>query len=85
MRRTKGFIILAIFLGGVIGSAATYIFGGLFPPGPVRSFFFKSLRIGFSHLSLSLGFISLKLSLWFEVSFLTIIGVFVMIYLLRKF
>lgn len=78
-------MVLAIIIGAIIGSATTYIIGGLFPAGPVRTFFFKSIRIGFSGLKLSLGFLSIDLSLWFSISLITIIVVFVVIYLLRKF
>ena len=85
MRRGRGLLILSILIGAVIGSAITYIFGGLFPSGPVRSFFFKSLSIGFDGLKISLGFLIFTLSLWFKISIMTIISVFVVVYLLRKY
>lgn len=77
-------IILGILLGGIIGSALSHFLGDLFPPGPVKSFFFNALKIGFSTVHINLGFIALSIGVFFNITFLTIAFVFLMIYLLYK-
>ncbi|MEO0205393.1 MAG: DUF4321 domain-containing protein [candidate division WOR-3 bacterium] len=77
-------IILGIIIGGIIGSALSYFFGSIFPSGPIKSFFFNALKIGFSTVHINLGFIAFSFGLFFNITVLTIIFVFLMIYLLYK-
>ncbi|MEO0127157.1 MAG: hypothetical protein ABIL39_10055 [candidate division WOR-3 bacterium] len=77
-------IILGIIIGGIIGSALSHFLGSLFPPGPVKGFFFNALKIGFSTVHINLGFIALSFGLFFNITILTIVFVFLMIYLLYK-
>ncbi|MEO0122378.1 MAG: hypothetical protein ABIL69_00010 [candidate division WOR-3 bacterium] len=77
-------IILGIIIGGIIGSALSHFLGSLFPPGPVKGFFFNALKIGFSTVHINLGFIALSFGLFFNITVLTIVFVFLMIYLLYK-
>ncbi len=83
-RRNLRTIILGIVIGGIIGSALSYFFASIFPPGPVRAFFFNALKIGFSTVHINLGFIALSFGLFFNITVLTIAFVFLMIYLLYK-
>ncbi|MEO0094744.1 MAG: hypothetical protein ABIL40_04265 [candidate division WOR-3 bacterium] len=77
-------IILGIIIGGIIGSALSHFLGSLFPPGPVKGFFFNALKIGFSTVHINLGFLALSFGLFFNITVLTIVFVFLMIYLLYK-
>lgn len=77
-------IILGIIIGGIIGSALSYFLGNIFPPGPVKAFFFNALKIGFSTVHINLGFIALSFGLFVNITVLTIIFIFLMIYLLYK-
>lgn len=83
-KRKIGIIILGIIVGGVIGSVLSYLFNSIFPKGPVKSFFFDALKIGFSTVTINLGFIVFSLGLFLNVTVLTVIFIFVTIYLLFK-
>ena len=43
-RRKIGNILLGIIIGGMIGSALSYLLSGVFPKGPVKNFFFSALK-----------------------------------------
>jgi hypothetical protein len=83
-KRKVGVIILGIVLGSIIGSALSFILGGVFPKGPVNSFFFNSLRVGFSTVNVDIGFIAFTLGLHINITTITIAFIFLMIYLLYK-
>jgi hypothetical protein len=83
-RRNLRTILLGIFIGGIIGSALSYLLNTLFPRGPVKGFFFNALKIGFSTVHVNLGFISLSFGLFINITILTIVFIFLTIYLLYK-
>jgi hypothetical protein len=83
-KRKVGVIILGIVLGSIIGSALSFILGGVFPKGPVNSLFFNSLRVGFSTVNIDIGFIAFTLGLHINITTITIAFIFLMIYLLYK-
>lgn len=83
-RRKTGIILLAIIVGGIIGSGLSFLLGNIFPDGPVRDFFFKTLKVGFSDLNINLGFIGFQFGFFIQVSIMTIVAVFVTIYLLYR-
>jgi hypothetical protein len=83
-KRKVGIIILGIILGSVIGSALSFILGSVFPKGPVNSFFFNALRVGFSTVTIDIGFIAFTLGLHINITMITIAFIFLMIYLLYK-
>jgi hypothetical protein len=83
-RRKIGVVILGIIVGGIIGSVLSYFFNNIFPKGPVKSFFFDALKIGFSTVTINLGFIVFSFGLFLNVTVLTVIFIFVTIYLLFK-
>jgi len=83
-RRKLGKVISGIVIGGIIGSALSYLLAGLFPRGPVKNFFFSALKVGFSTVQVNLGFFSFSLGLSINVTLLAIIFIFLTIYLLYK-
>ncbi len=84
-RRTLGRVVLGILIGGVIGSALSFLLSGIFYPSPVKDFFFKVFKIGFSPFTLNLGFFSFTFGLYFYISVLTILFILLAIYILYKF
>ncbi|MCX7995790.1 MAG: DUF4321 domain-containing protein, partial [candidate division WOR-3 bacterium] len=83
-KRRLSTVIIGIIIGGIIGSALSHFLGSIFPPGPVKGFFFNALKIGFSTVHINLGFVVLSFGLFFNITILTIVFVFLMIYLLYK-
>jgi hypothetical protein len=83
-RRKLSNIITGIIIGGIIGSAVSYLLSGAFPRGPVKNFFFSALRMGFDAVKVNLGFFSFSIGLSINITLLTVIFIFLMIYLLHK-
>lgn len=83
--RSVGLLILAVAIAGVVGSAVSHFLAGLFPQGPVRDFFFKSLDIGIPAFTASLGFVTLTFGLSFAVTAFAAILVGLAVYLWFKF
>ena len=84
-RKYLGRIILGILIGGIIGSALSYLLSGIFYPSPVKEFFFKAFKIGFSPFTLNLGFFTFTLGLYFYITVLTILFILLAIYVVYKF
>ena len=83
-RRRLGNIILGILIGGIIGSALSFLLSNIFPKGPVKAFFFSALKVGFSTIQVNLGFFNFTLGLSINITLVTVIFVFITIYLLHK-
>ncbi|MEO0099010.1 MAG: hypothetical protein ABIK99_06670 [candidate division WOR-3 bacterium] len=81
VKRGIGFIILLIITGGILGSAFSQYLSTLFPPGPVRDFFFKAIRFGLENLNLNLGFLHLAFGFTFNITAFTALFVFFLLYL----
>ena len=58
---------------------------GVFPHGPVRDFFFKSLAVGIPTVVLNLGVATLTFGLSFAVTTVAVLLVVLAIYLWYKF
>jgi hypothetical protein len=83
-KRKLGTIILGIIIGGIIGSTLSFVLNNIFPKGPVKSFFFSALKVGFSPTQVDLGFFTFTLGLGINITLLTVIFIFLLIYLLHK-
>ena len=82
------FIFLVLFLGSILGTIISLFIGNLIPDGTVKDFFLltKSLGFGASENNwLELGFMRVKMGLFFEISVVSILGIFISWYLLRYF
>jgi len=83
--RSVGLLVLAVVVAGIVGSVVSYFMSGVFPAGPVRDFFFKSLAIGIPAFTLNLGFLTLTFGLSFAVTTVAVLLVVLAIYLWYKF
>ncbi|KPK68812.1 hypothetical protein AMJ87_11400 [candidate division WOR_3 bacterium SM23_60] len=83
-RRRLGNIILGLVIGGIVGSALSYLLSGAFPKGPVKNFFFSALKVGFDTVNVNVGFFSFSIGLSINITLLTVIFIFLAIYLLYK-
>lgn len=83
-RRRLGNIILGLIIGGIVGSALSYLLSGAFPKGPVKNFFFSALKVGFDTINVNVGFFSFSIGLSINITLLTVIFIFLAIYLLYK-
>ncbi len=83
-RRRLPKVITGIIIGGILGSALSYLLAGLFPKGPVKNFFFSALKVGFSTAEVNLGFFNFSLGLSINVTLLAVIFIFLTMYILYK-
>jgi hypothetical protein len=83
--RSVGLLVLSVIVAGIVGSVVSYFMAGVFPHGPVRDFFFKSLAIGIPTFTLNLGFATLTFGLSFAVTTVAALLVVLAIYLWYKF
>lgn len=83
-KRKLGNIVLGVIIGGIIGSTLSFVLSNIFPKGPVKSFFFSALKVGFSSTQVDLGFFTFSLGLSLNITLLTVIFIFLMIYMLHK-
>jgi hypothetical protein len=83
-RRKLGHVIAGIIIGGIIGSALSSLLSGIFPKGPVKNFFFSALKVGFSAVEVNLGFFNFTIGLGLNITLVTVIFIFLTIYLLHK-
>jgi hypothetical protein len=83
--RSFGLLVLGVLLGGIAGSIVSYFMAGLFPDGPVRDFFFKSLPIGIPTFTVNLGFMAFTLGFSVSVTTAAVLLVGLAVYFWYKF
>ncbi|MEO0005179.1 MAG: DUF4321 domain-containing protein [candidate division WOR-3 bacterium] len=83
--RSIGLLIIALVVAGVAGSVLSHFLSGLFPAGPVRDFFFKSVQFGVPTFILNLGFASITFGLSFAITTFAVILLLLAIYLWYRF
>ena len=82
------FIFIVILLGCIIGTALSLFIGLIIPDGVVKDFFVLSRSLGFGHSAnnwINLGPLRFKLGFFFDVSIVSLFGVFISWYILRYF
>tara|TARA_Y100000590_G_scaffold407194_1_gene497202 strand:- start:230 stop:499 length:270 start_codon:yes stop_codon:yes gene_type:complete len=88
MKKTMSFIFFVLLVGMLIGTMISLIVSFVLPDGVVKNFFLLSKSFGFGAAEnnwLDFGFIRLKLGFFFDISIVSILGLFVSWYLLRYF
>ena len=82
------FILLVLFMGCILGAAFSMFVSSIIPDGVVKDFFILSQSFGFGQNAnnwLILGPFRFKIGLFFDVSILSILGIFISWYILRYF
>jgi len=82
------FILVIFFLGCILGTALSMFIGFILPDGVVKDFFLLSKTFGFGASEkgwLELGPLRLRLGFFFDISVLSMLGIFVSWYILRYF
>ena len=88
MKKNFKFIFFVLLIGMLVGTMISLLISFFLPEGVVKNFFLLSKSIGFGATEnnwVELGFIRFKLGLFFDISIVSIIGLFVSWYLLRYF
>lgn len=83
--RSVGLLALTVLVAGVAGSVISHFVSGVFPAGPVRDFFFKSVAVGVPTLTVSLGFATVTFGLSLAVTVFAVLLVALAVYLWFKF
>ena len=85
MRRklSIGWVILAIFLGAIIGSVFGELVGLILPNGVVKEFFLRSASFGFSPISIDLAVVVFSVGVSLNLNVIGVIGIILAAYILR--
>ncbi len=83
--RSIGLLVLAILVAAVCGSVISYYLAGLFPPGPVKDFFFKALKFGVPSFVMDLGFATVNFGVSFAITTFVVILVMLAVYIWFRF
>ncbi len=83
--RSIGLLVIALVVAGIAGCILSYFLSGLFPAGPVRDFFFKSVQVGVPTFTLNLGFASITFGISFAVTTFVVVLLILAIYLWFRF
>jgi len=82
------YILVVLLMGCILGTALSIFISLILPDGVVRDFFILSKSFGFGQNAnnwLNLGPLRFKLGIFFDVSIISIIGIFISWYILRYF
>ena len=88
MKKNFQFIFFVLLVGMLIGTMISQTISFFLSDGVVKNFFLLSKSIGFGATEnnwIDFGFIRLKLGLFFDISIVSILGLFVSWYILRYF
>ncbi len=88
MKKNFQFIFFILLIGMLIGTMLSMLIASVLPDGVVKDFFLTSQPFGFGAAPqnwVEFGFLRLKIGLFFDISIVSIIGLFVSWYILRYF
>ena len=88
MKKNFEFIFFVMLVGMLIGTMFSLFISFFMPDGVVKNFFLLSKSFGFGAAEnnwVDFGFLRLKLGFFFDISIVSIFGLFVSWYLLRYF
>ena len=88
MKKNIIFIFIILLVGMLIGTMISLTISFLLPEGVVKNFFLLSKSFGFGATEnnwIDFGFIRFKMGIFFDISIVSILGLFVSWYLLRYF
>lgn len=84
-RLSMAWVLVAIVLGAIIGSALGEVIGLAIPDGVVKQFFISSTPIGFNPVRINLGIIDFTIGFFFHLNVIGVIGIFSSAYIFRWF
>tara|TARA_Y100000739_G_C20257457_1_gene306143 strand:- start:233 stop:499 length:267 start_codon:yes stop_codon:yes gene_type:complete len=85
-KQSAKFIFLIIFLGCVLATSFSLFVSLIIPEGVVRDFFILSYPLGFDLPDwFDLGPLKFKAGFKFDISILSVLGIFISWYILRYF
>ncbi len=82
-RLSMAWILLAIVLGAIMGSALGEVIGLAMPEGVVKQFFVNTANIGFDPVRLNLGLIDFTFGFYFRLNVIGVIGILAAAYIFR--
>ncbi len=85
-RRSWSILLLAVFIGALLGSALGELLGAVLPQGVVKEFFLRAVQIGVDPerpLHLNLAFLILTLGGVLKVNVLSILGMALAAYFVK--
>jgi hypothetical protein len=82
-RLSVTWILSAVILGAVIGSALGQVIGLALPDGVVKEFFTNTANIGFDPVQVNLGIIDFTLGFYFRLNVIGVIGIVLAAYIFR--
>ncbi len=85
-RRSWSILLLAVFIGALLGSALGELMGAVLPQGVVKEFFLRAVHIGVDPerpLRLNLAFLILTLGGVLKVNVLSILGMALAAYFVK--
>ena len=88
MKKNFWYIFVIILLGMLIGTIFSLFISFFIPEGVVKNFFLLSKSFGFGATEnnwIDFGFLRFKFGFFFDISIVSIFGLFVSWYLLRYF
>ncbi|MEW6684961.1 MAG: DUF4321 domain-containing protein [Candidatus Edwardsbacteria bacterium] len=84
-KRSVGFFLLVILLGGLIGSAVGELIGYVLPSGVVKDFFTRSVTPHFAPVTLNLLVCTITFGFAAKLNVVSLLGMVLVFYLLRWF
>jgi hypothetical protein len=85
-RRSWSILLLAVFIGALLGSALGELLGAFLPQGVVKEFFLRAVQLGVDPerpLHLNLAFLILTLGGVLKVNILSILGMALAAYIMK--
>lgn len=83
LRKRFAVVVVIILLGAMLGSAFGQIIGKILPKGHVKTFFLKSVPVGFRTVHVDLAVFTFDIGFMLRLNIISIVGVVVLAYLLR--
>jgi len=82
-RLSIGWVLLAIVLGALMGSALGEVIGLIMPVGVVRDFFLRSVSFGIEPTLINLVVVNFTFGFTFNLNIIGIIGIIIAAYIFR--
>jgi len=80
MRNKVFVLIISIIAGIILGGYLGELLGLILPEGAVKTFFTRSLNIGFEEIKINLGAMSLSFGFMIKFNFLSALALFIVVY-----